>query len=106
MHNPRKDDRQSVQPCSPGSRQMTIVYKTCSHSRPLDHVGTHPGPQTCLGTLVKARNGSQLRVQSDPHAESFHLRMGCRKVGELESSSIPGRMLPLLVYDIESNLGS
>jgi hypothetical protein len=28
MHNPRKDDRQSVQPCSPGSRQMTIVYKT------------------------------------------------------------------------------
>jgi hypothetical protein len=28
MHNPRKDDRQSVQSCSPGSRQMTIVYKT------------------------------------------------------------------------------
>jgi hypothetical protein len=29
MHNPRKDDRQSVQSCSPGSRQTTVYKTTC-----------------------------------------------------------------------------
>jgi hypothetical protein len=36
MHNPRKDDSQSVQSCSPGSRQMTIVYKTVKYPGKVD----------------------------------------------------------------------
>ena len=38
-----------------------------------------------------------LWIQSDPNAEAFYLRCGAVRVGELESASVPGRWLPLLV---------
>ena len=41
---------------------------------------------------------SVLRVEADPHAAGFYERMGARRIGEVESGSIPGRALP--VYEI------
>ncbi len=37
-----------------------------------------------------------LLVQADPFAEPFYRRLGAERVGESESGSVPGRMLPLL----------
>ena len=42
------------------------------------------------------QNGARcIRVESDPNAEGFYLKMGMQRIGEKESS-IPGRMLPIL----------
>lgn len=41
-----------------------------------------------------------LRIGADPHAEGFYLAMGAQRVGETPSGSIPGRVLPLLRYDL------
>ncbi|GAA0354683.1 hypothetical protein GCM10009092_18710 [Bowmanella denitrificans] len=41
-------------------------------------------------------NITSLIIQSDPHAEMFYLAMGAKRIGELPSASIAGRMLPLL----------
>ena len=43
----------------------------------------------------------ELVIQSDPFAEGFYLAMGAERVGELESGSVPGRMLPLLRRRLE-----
>lgn len=39
-------------------------------------------------------------VVSDPNAEGFYLRMGCRRVGTRPSDLENGRQLPLLRYDL------
>jgi GNAT superfamily N-acetyltransferase len=36
-----------------------------------------------------------LVIQGDPHARAFYEAMGARAVGERESDSVPGRLLPL-----------
>lgn len=43
---------------------------------------------------------TEVTIQSDPFAEGFYRAMGAERVGELESGSVPGRMLPLLRYEI------
>jgi GNAT superfamily N-acetyltransferase len=43
-----------------------------------------------------------LDIQSDPHAEGFYMAMGARRIGESESTVTPGRMLPLLRYELRS----
>lgn len=39
-------------------------------------------------------------IQGDPHAKNFYLKMGGKFIGELESTSISGRYLPLFVIDL------
>ncbi len=39
-----------------------------------------------------------MSILSDPFAEGFYLKLGCVKVGEKPSLSIPGRFLPALVF--------
>ncbi len=39
-----------------------------------------------------------LFVSSDPHAEDFYKKMGAQRVGEVYSTAITGRVLPLLQY--------
>jgi GNAT superfamily N-acetyltransferase len=51
-------------------------------------------------TLARAEGFRSLRIHSDPHAEAFYLRHGARRVGEVASGSIPGRVLPLLRLDL------
>jgi GNAT superfamily N-acetyltransferase len=41
-----------------------------------------------------------LRIDSDPNAETFYLHIGAVRIGETPSTAIPGRVLPLLSYEI------
>jgi GNAT superfamily N-acetyltransferase len=52
--------------------------------------------------VAAARNlgHSALIVVSDPNAEGFYLRMGCRRIGTRPSDLENGRQLPLLRYDL------
>ncbi|HEY0079390.1 MAG TPA: GNAT family N-acetyltransferase [Pyrinomonadaceae bacterium] len=43
-----------------------------------------------------------LTIDSDPYAEDFYLRMGAVRVGEAASEVLPGRMLPLLHFDLKA----
>lgn len=46
-------------------------------------------------------NYSSIIINSDPGAERFYLSSGAVRVGETPSGSIPGRLLPQLVYYLE-----
>ncbi len=50
--------------------------------------------------LARAEGFASLRIDADPDAEGFYLRMGARRSGLSPSASIPGRMLPQLTYDL------
>ncbi len=41
-----------------------------------------------------------LTLQADPFAEAFYLRQGCVKASEKPSLSIPGRVLPAMIFDL------
>jgi GNAT superfamily N-acetyltransferase len=43
---------------------------------------------------------SEIVLQSDPQAEGFYLAMGAQRAGESESTVFPGRMLPLLRFQL------
>lgn len=53
--------------------------------------------------LLGSRNITRLFVQSDPNALGFYQKTGCRLLAEKSSGSIPGRMLPWLVYEMTRN---
>jgi GNAT superfamily N-acetyltransferase len=61
-----------------------LVSRIVAHLRPID--------------------ASTIRIVSDPHAEGFYLALGARRVGEKESTTRPGRFLPILVLDIEEEM--
>ncbi|WP_175607618.1 GNAT family N-acetyltransferase [Peterkaempfera bronchialis] len=42
----------------------------------------------------------RLTIDSDPNAEPFYRAMGAVRIGSTPSGSIPGRMLPLLEYQV------
>ena len=44
------------------------------------------------------QGASMIELDADPNAEGFYAAMGARRVGEVPSGSIPGRMLPHMVY--------
>ncbi len=44
---------------------------------------------------VSAEGGSKLVIQGDPNAEKFYEAVGGKLARERESSSIPGRYLPV-----------
>ena len=39
-------------------------------------------------------------IQGDPNAKNFYLKVGGKLIGEKESTSIPGRYLPLFLIDL------
>jgi GNAT superfamily N-acetyltransferase len=41
-----------------------------------------------------------VRIEADPGAVAFYEAMGARQVGAVPSGSIPGRALPLLVFEV------
>lgn len=47
-----------------------------------------------------APKAKRLRIEADPDAEGFYLRMGAVRTGTCASVSIPDRRLPLLHYDL------
>jgi GNAT superfamily N-acetyltransferase len=50
--------------------------------------------------LARSRGITRVSVDSDPGAEAFYVHHGARRVGEVASGSIPGRVLPQLVFEI------
>jgi GNAT superfamily N-acetyltransferase len=44
---------------------------------------------------------TEVEIQSDPHAAGFYAAVGAELIGERESESIPGRMLPLFELKLE-----
>ena len=52
-------------------------------------------------TDVSRRTGaSRIVVEADPEAAPFYRKIGARDAGQAPSGSIPGRMLPRLVFDV------
>ncbi|GAA5345936.1 GNAT family N-acetyltransferase [Planifilum fimeticola] len=49
---------------------------------------------------AEVRGADGILIHSDPHAEPFYRAMGARRVGEVPSTAIPGRMLPLMRFDL------
>ena len=49
---------------------------------------------------AKSAGYKNIIVQSDPFAGAFYERMGCKRIGNKPSGSIPGRDLPLYRYRI------
>lgn len=46
----------------------------------------------------------QMTWESDPNAEGFYLHMGAERVGEVESTVQPGRLLPRMRYLLQNDL--
>ena len=63
-----------------------------------DAIGTGAGRALWTHMLGEAerRGAERISVDSDPDAEGFYRAMGCRRIGETPSASVPGRMLPQL----------
>lgn len=51
--------------------------------------------------VARARGIVRLRLDADPGAEQFYTRHGARRVGEVASGSIPGRLLPRLEFRVD-----
>ena len=53
--------------------------------------------------IALRHGGKKLRVESDPHAEGFYVKMGMRRVSEKESSipGLPGRMIPIFEKELK-----
>ena len=49
---------------------------------------------------AQAMGFAAMVFQSDPHAEGFYTAMGAVRAGESESTVTPGRMLPLMRYEL------
>jgi N-acetylglutamate synthase-like GNAT family acetyltransferase len=50
--------------------------------------------------IAQAYRIERIVIESDPHAEMFYRAMGAVRVGDVPSSVIPGRVLPLLKFVI------
>lgn len=47
---------------------------------------------------AKGLNWTSFRIAADPYAEEFYLKLGARRIGEIQSSVKPDLFLPLLEY--------
>jgi GNAT superfamily N-acetyltransferase len=65
-------------------------------------IGTGLGRRLWRHAVGAARDAgyTSLRIEADPYAEGFYIAMGAVRVGGAPSGSIPGRVLPLLRYDL------
>jgi len=64
-------------------------------------IGRGVGAALWHDLVLRAQAGATgVRIESDPEAEGFYLRMGAVRTGLCPSGSIPGRRLPLLHYDL------
>jgi ribosomal protein S18 acetylase RimI-like enzyme len=55
--------------------------------------------QHAVGTARKAGFAS-LRIEADPNALGFYQAMGAKQIGKAPSGSIPGRTVPLLLFEL------
>lgn len=52
--------------------------------------------------IARTNGVETLRVEADPFAADFYERAGARRIGEVPSASIAGRVLPLYAIDVTS----
>ena len=73
----------------------------------IDHFWVEPGCMArgvgkalfeAIKVAMKENGISRIQIVSDPHAESFYLHMGAKRMGEVESVP-PGRRLPKLSFE-------
>jgi GNAT superfamily N-acetyltransferase len=69
------------------------------------HIGTGVGGVLLRDALdlARARGVTRLRLAADPGAEAFYVHHGARRVGEVPSGSIPGRVLPELEFALRAS---
>jgi len=67
-----------------------------------DHMGHGVGRALFDWSLDAARmmGANRLMIEADPGAEPFYTRMGAVTIGTAPSGSIPGRVLPLMEYQL------
>lgn len=72
------------------------------------HIGSGLGRVLLDDAIAHAtsRGWVVLRIDADPGAEGFYLRMGARRTGEVPSGAIPGRRLPQLELDLQTRAAS
>lgn len=67
-----------------------------------ESIGAGVGRRLFEFAATKARDlgFDALIFESDPNAEAFYLAMGAQRTGETESSALPGRMLPVMRFEL------
>lgn len=67
-------------------------------------IGTGLGGALLEDALEQARRRGfrRLVLDADPGAEGFYARFGALREGEAPSGSLPGRVLPRMVFDLPS----
>jgi ribosomal protein S18 acetylase RimI-like enzyme len=65
-----------------------------------ERIGTGLGRRLWQHAVASARETgyTSLLIEADPNAVGFYEAMGADRVGEAPSGSVPGRTLPLLVF--------
>ena len=65
-------------------------------------IGNGVGRRLFEAAANKARQDGARRlvIQSDPNAAAFYRRLGAKDAGEAPSESVPGRMLPMLHFEL------
>lgn len=65
-------------------------------------IGTGIGARLWLHAIAKALESgfATLLIEADPFAEGFYLAKGAQRIGGRPSSTFPGRVLPLLRFDL------
>jgi N-acetylglutamate synthase-like GNAT family acetyltransferase len=68
-----------------------------------DFIGKGSGRQLWKKCCKAAKSMGyyEFTIWSDPNAENFYLKMGCKKVGVRQSPLMPGRFPPVLKYKLE-----
>ncbi len=66
-------------------------------------IGSGSGALLWKHALASARGEGfrTLRLVSDPHAAGFYAKMGARRVADVESVAVRGRMLPAFDVDVD-----
>lgn len=50
--------------------------------------------------LAREYGAKRIEIHADPYAEPFYSAMGARRVGDVPSGSVPGRVLPRMHFDL------
>ncbi len=90
----------------------SALARVCDEGCELEALFIDPGAlRQGIGSLLLAHcvnaarqaGASIITIQADPQAAPFYLAAGARQVGERESGSVPGRMLPMFEMLIPSS---
>lgn len=67
-----------------------------------DAIGTGAGRALfdAICAMARTLGGSRLSIMADPNAAGFYERLGAQPAGEAPSDAVPGRMLPMLDFDL------